>query len=203
MKTFILCITIGLPVLISCTEKSKTENIVQEIYVISKEDSLQNLSFKIEYPDYAQNNFIIGDSDKVYFYRIAPIMICTPQRKHPPLFIDLRPDDIIELPASSIGEFVHLNFGGESRRKSISIASFTDVIKSDSFNHLLTSFTTEKIAKYFIRRTTLEEEIVLTHKRKDLYYFPEEVDWDTTRINFSFKEDVENILKKSQEKFKK
>lgn len=129
-------------------------------------------------------------------------MICTPQKKHPPVFIDLQPNDIIELPVNSIGEFVHFNFGGESRRKSIiSIASFTDTIKSDSFKHLLTSFTTEKIAKYFIRRATLEEEIVLNHKIKDHFYSPEEVDWDTTRINFSLKEDIENILKKSQEKF--
>ncbi|WP_296143596.1 hypothetical protein [uncultured Flavobacterium sp.] len=204
MKSVILYIIFGILVFISCTEKSKTKNIEQKIYVISKEDSIQNLSFQIEYPDYAQNNFIIGNNNKVYFYRTSPVMICIPQKKHPPEFIDLKPNDIIELPVSSIGEFVHLNFGGESRRKSIiSIASFTDTIKSDSFKHLLSSFATEKIAKYFIRRTTLEEEIVLIHKTKDLFYFPEEVNWDTTRINFSLKEDVENILKISQEKFKK
>lgn len=205
MKNFILYIILGVPFLISCNKKSSiTKKTVRKIYIISEEDSLQNLSLQIEYPDYAQNNFIIGDSNKIYFYRTAPVMICTPQKKHPPEFINLEPNDIIELPVSSIGEFVHLNFGGELRRKRIiSIASFTDTIKSDSFRYLLTSFATEKIAKYFIRRTTLEEEVVLNHKTKDLSYFPEEVDWDTTRINFSFKEDIENILKISQEKFKK
>ena len=62
MKSVILYIIFGILVFISCTEKSKTKNIEQKIYVISKEDSIQNLSFQIEYPDYAQNNFIIGNN---------------------------------------------------------------------------------------------------------------------------------------------
>lgn len=198
MKTSILYIILGSFVLIGCEEKSPiTEKSKSEIYIISKQDSLQNLSFQIEYPDYAQNNFIIGDSNKVYFYRTSPIMICTPEENRPPVFIDLQPNDIIELPVNSIEEFTHLNFGGELRRKNtISIASFTDTINSDIFRHLTTSFVSERIAKYFIRRTTLEEETVLAHKSKNLPYFQEDIDWDTTRISFSFKEDVENILKK-------
>lgn len=46
MKSAILYIIFVSPLLIGCNEKSKVKSIAKEIYVISKQDNLQSLSFK-------------------------------------------------------------------------------------------------------------------------------------------------------------
>ena len=200
-QAFATLIIASFSFLISCDDKLQSE---KEVYVISKKDSIQNLSFKIEHDYYARCNFILGDSNKILFYRNGPMWICVPSKNKNPIFIDLRPDEITQLPVNSIEEFIELNFGGRYRRKySICVASYTDSIKSKAFEKLINAFSKNRLPKYFIRRTTLEEEIVLHHKIEDLPYLPHEVEWDTTRINFTFEEDIGNILKKSQEKFKK
>lgn len=64
-------------------------------------------------------------------------------------------------------------------------------------------FASVKQKKYIIRRTTFEESQVLFHKINHLNYDPKEINWDTTKVYFSRKEDIDSILKVSQQKFKK
>lgn len=202
MKRFFACI--GLIFFINCNDKLTLEKKEKELYIISKRDSIQNLSFKIEHNYYLKNNFVLVDTNKIFFYRNGPIWRCTPTEDKRPVFIDLDTNAIIELPLSSIGEFIDLNFGSEKRfNNAISVASYTDTINSIAFEELMKAFSKNRLPKFLIRRTTLEEEIVLYHKIQNLPYLPDEIEWDATRVNFTFEEDVKNILKKSQEKFKK
>lgn len=202
MKRFFACI--GLTFFISCNDKLPLEQKEKELYIISKKDSIQNLSLKIEHDYYSRNNFVLVGTNKIFFYRNGALWNCMPTEDKRPVFIDLDTEDIIELPLSSIGEFIDLNFGGEKKfNNSISVVSYTDTINSKAFEELMKAFSKNRLPKFLIRRTTLEEEIVLQHKIQDLPYLPDEVEWDTTRINFESEEDVKNILKISQAKFKK
>lgn len=204
MKKSFAFLTSGLVLFtISCNDKLALKQNEKEAYIISKKDSIQNLSFKLEHAYYATANFILADTNKVYFYKdYSSAATCAPPIDNRPIFINLDPRDIIQLPASSIGEFIELNFSREMYN-SIAVASYTDTIKSPILEKMLSAFAKKRLPKYIIRRTTLEEEIVLYHKTHNLPYLSDEVEWDTTRINFESKEDVKNILKKSQEKFKK
>lgn len=189
---------------ISCNDRLELKQNEKEAYIISKRDSIQNLSFKLEPNYYARGNFILVDTNKVFFYKdYSSLMMCIPPKDDRPIFIDLHPRDIIQLPTSSIGEFIELNFSREDVFNSIAIASYTDTIKSPVLEKMFSAFAKKRLPKFLVRRTTLEEEIVIYHKTHNLAYLPYEVEWDTTRINFESKEDVKNILKKSQEKFKK
>ncbi|TPD72056.1 hypothetical protein [Flavobacterium microcysteis] len=189
--------------IISCNDKLPLKQNEKEAYIISKRDSIQNLSSKIEYGHYGTANFILADTNKVYFYEnYSCLAACAPPKDNRPIFIGLDTRDIIQLPAASIEEFIDLNFSRKTFQI-ISVASYTDTVKSPILEKMLSAFAKKRIPKFLVRRTTLEEEIVLYHKTHNLAYLPYEVEWDTTRINFESKEDVKNILKKSQEKFKK
>lgn len=205
MKKSFVFLTSGLVLFtISCNDKLALEQNEKEAYIISKRDSIQNLSFKLEHAYYASANFILADTNKIFFYRdYSHFARCMPPIDNRPTFIDLDPRDIIQLPASSIGEFIELNFSREEMFNSIAIASYTDTITSPILEKMFSAFAKKRLPKFLIRRTTLEEEIVIYHKTHNLVYLPYKVKWDTTRINFESKEDVENILRKSQEKFKK
>lgn len=204
MKKSFTYLILGIVFFISCNDKLSLKEKEKELYIISKRDSIQNLSFKIEHNYYSKNNFVLVDTNKIFFYRNGPIWRCTPTEDKRPVFIDLDTNAIIELPLSCIGEFIDLNFGGEKRfNNAISLASYTDTINSIAFEELMKAFSKNRLPKFLIRRTTLEEEIVLHHKIQNLPYLPDEIEWDTTRVNFTFEEDVKNILKKSQAKFKK
>lgn len=190
--------------IVSCNDNQVLERKEKETYIISKRDSIQNLSFKLEHTYYASANFILVDTNKVFFYKdYSSFARCAPTIDNRPIFIDLHPRDIIQLPTSSIGEFIELNFSREEMFNSIAIASYTDTIKSPVLEKMFSTFAKKRLPKFLVRRTTLEEEIVIYHKTHNLAYLPYDVEWDTTRINFESKEDIKNILKKSQEKFKK
>ena len=190
--------------IVSCNDNQVLERKEKETYIISKRDSIQNLSFKFEHTYYASANFILVDTNKVFFYKdYSSFARCAPTIDNRPIFIHLDTKDIIQLPASSIGEFIELNFSKQEMFNSIAVASYNDTIKSPVLGKMFSAFAKKRLPKFLIRRTTLEEEIVLYHKIHNLPYLPDEVEWDTTRINFESKEDVKNILKKSQEKFNK
>jgi len=204
MKKSFVFLTSGLVFFtISCNDKLAVKQNEKEAYIISKKDSIQNLSSNIEHGHYGTANFILADTNKVYFYEnYSCLAACAPPVDNRPIFIGLDTKDIIQLPAASIEEFIELNFSRKTFQI-ISVASYTDTVKSPILEKMLSTFAKKRIPKFLIRKTTLEEEIVLYHKIHNLPYLPDEVEWDTTRINFESKEDVKNILKKSQEKFKK
>lgn len=203
MKHFLVIFLVCL--LASCTKKS-LEKKHDEVYVISEKDSGNNLIDFREEDYYSKFNLILGDSNKIYCFNYFnhSIANCIPS-DNPPHFLNLKPSDLILLPYESIDKFIELNNDNPfSLYTSIyNIASPYDSIKSKAFEKIMAGFASVKQKKYIIRRTTFEEDQVLYHKINHLIYYPEEINWDTTKVFFSRKKDIEQILKVSQEKFKK
>ncbi len=189
------------PILLSCEGKlpAKKQN---KIYVISKDTSFTFINRENYYSKF---NLILGDSDKVYFFRYYnhSLMNCIPS-DNPPNFLNLEPSDMVELPYENIDEFIKLNQNHHSAFSDIyNVVSPYDSIKSKAFEKIMQGFASVKQKKYIVRRTTFEEDQVLFHKINHLNYDPKEIDWDTTEVYFSRKEDIDSILKVSQQKFRK
>ncbi len=204
MKKSFIVFLFGL-FLISCTEKLPAKK-ADEIYVISEKDSAYNLMGFQEQDYYSKYNLILGDSNKIYFFNYFnhSVMNCIPS-DNPPHFLNLKPSDLILLPFESIDKFIEINDDQSniSQRSIYNIISPYDSIKSKAFQNIMKGFASVKQKRYIVRRTTFEENQVLLHKINHLYYDPREVNWDTTKVFFSREEDIENILKPSQDKFKK
>lgn len=189
------------PILLSCEGKlpAKKQN---KVYVISKDTSFTFINRENYYSKF---NLILGDSDKVYFFRYYnhSLMNCIPS-DNPPNFLNLEPSDMVELPYENIDEFIKLNQNHHSAFSDIyNVVSPYDSIKSKAFEKIMQGFASVKQKKYIVRRTTFEEDQVLFHKINHLNYDPKEIDWDTTEVYFSRKEDIDSILKVSQQKFRK
>ena len=188
-------------ILLSCERNLPAKN-QNKVYVISKDTSF-NFIKREDY--YAGFNLILGDSNKVYFFRYYnhSLMNCIPS-DNPPYFLNLEPSDMVELPYENIDEFIKLNQNHHSAFSDIyNVVSPYDSIKSKAFEKIMQGFASVKQKKYIIRRTTFEEDQVLFHKINHINYDPKEIDWDTTEVYFSRKEDIDSILKVSQQKFKK
>lgn len=190
-------------ILLSCEGKLRAKK-QDEIYVISKDTSFNFIRKEENY--YSRFNLILGDSSKVYFFKYYnhSTMNCIPS-ENPPHFLNLKPSDLILLPFESLDKFIEENNDQRNLLNGslYNIISPTDSIKSKAFEKIMKGFASVKQKKYMVRRTTFEEDQVLHHKINHLYYQPEKVNWDTTKVFFSNKEDIENILKPSQEKFRK
>lgn len=197
MKKYFLFFVVS--ILFSCEGKLPAKN-EEKIYVISKDTSF-NFINREDY--YAGFNLILGDSNKVYFFQHSHFWNCVPT-KNPPYFINLEPSDIIELPYENIDEFIKLNKRHHSAFLDIyNVVSPYDTINSKAFDKIMAGFASVKQKKYLIRRTTFEEDQVLFHKINHLFYDAKKINWDTTKVYFSRKQDIDSILKISQQKFKK
>lgn len=184
MKHFLVIFSVCL--LASCTKKS-IEKKHDEVYVISEKDSSFNLMGAQQQDYYSKFNLILGDSNKVYFFKYYnhSIMNCIPS-DNPPHFLNLKPSDLILLPFESIDKFIEINDdkGNISDRSIYNIISPYDSIKSKAFEKIMAGFASVKQKKYIIRRTTFEEDQVLHHKINHLHYEPEKINWDTTKVFF-------------------
>lgn len=197
MKKYFLLFCVS--ILLSC-EGKLPEKKQDKIYVISK-DTSYNFIGKEDY--YTGFNLILGDSNKIYLFQGPRFWNCVPT-DNPPYFINLEPSDIIELPYENIDDFIKLNKRHHSAFSDIyNIVSPYDSIKSKAFEKIMQGFASVKQKKYIIRRTTFEENQLLFHKINHLNYDPKEINWDTTKVHFNSKEDIDSILKVSQQKFKK
>ncbi len=101
-----------------------------------------------------------------------------------PSFIGLTPDRMIVLSDNEIESFVESNIVHvDSAYKSVSIIGTTDTIKSKALTTLLRELTAYTIKiPYYIRSTTLEERVVLNYKRKQEFYYPDKVNWDSLQL---------------------
>lgn len=140
-------------------------------------------------PEYAPFNFIIDTSGQIYYYQlqlVKPKYASGIDDDLIPPFIGLNPENIVKISRASLEDFINSNILLlDKDDKYVSIACVVDTVKSASFKRLIDIFseTTHKVT-YSIRRVTQEEMIVLDHKKRQLYYDPNSVHWDSSRIRF-------------------
>ncbi|MFL9831303.1 hypothetical protein ABS764_10640 [Flavobacterium sp. ST-87] len=196
-------IVIGIIVCLLFANCIKKEKIApkRNSYIISYEDKkLQNYydsidkKSKIKPPPppqkifYSDNQLIIDKNNNLYFYQKEFIQIlCSYGHENDtiPDFLGIKPKDIIKIPQNSLIDFLNENIlSKEKGRQILIIASQNDTIKNTAFLDFLKH---NKIPTYLIRRTTQEEDTVLHYKKTEKYYYSDEIKWDKTKINFSFK----------------
>lgn len=140
-------------------------------------------------PEYAPFNFIIDSNGQVYYYQLQlgkPKCASGNDDDLTPPFIELKPENMVQVSNATLEDFVSSNILFlDKGYKYVSIACLVDTVKSNSLKKLIDicTDTAHKIT-YSIRRETQEEKIVLDHKKRQLYYDPNSVLWDSSRIRF-------------------
>lgn len=134
---------------------------------------------------YFASNFIIDKEGKVYFfqqqYKLNHEKV---DWNTPPVFINLAPKDIVEIPDDNVEEFIKLNIlNRDTLKRDISIASEKDTIRSVGLSKIIAICNkNEYHIRWKFRKVTQEETIVLSYKKNQKDYYPYEINWDTTRI---------------------
>jgi hypothetical protein len=135
---------------------------------------------------YFASNFIFDTADRIYFYQQhqllnddAPISWDTA-----PNFIGLEPKDIIQIPGNSVEDFIKLNIlnKGDNERY-VAIASTRDTFTSNELSKIVSIFKFYRVHWKF-RKVTQEEEVVLDCKKRQVFYIPNAIKWDSTKIIF-------------------
>jgi len=189
-----------LSILIACSQPSGDDNDIH-IVPILKQPKLRTESNEPPPPPpiqvyYLPSNFIIDTAGRIYFYQ---------QQQHawfcgtgiewdtPPVFIDLKPKDIIQVPIENIEGFIKLNILTLDRvDRRVAIASLKDTIKSEGLSRILKVFWDSSYkVRWAFRKATQEERIVLSFKRLNRKYSSEDIKWDSAKIYFPLKVDTE------------
>lgn len=184
--------------LLNCSKKKEKIVIKNKPYIISYEDKkLQNYidSLKesksnfVAFPRkgfYGEHQLIIDKKGDFYFYQKEYFMaLCSYGSENDtlPHFLGLEPKHIVRIPQKNLTDFLSENIlKKEKSRQILIIASQKDTITNTSFFEFLN---TKNIGTYFIRRTTQEEDTVIKYKNNDskhIYYYPDSIKWDKTRI---------------------
>ena len=174
----------------------KKENTVENIpYIISQENhavihNKDTMPPPLPLPGwlvYGTNTFIINSDSTAYYFQNKGVgAVCgTPTADTIPYFINLQPEDLIEISNKNIYEFIKLNYKDDFRNQTF-IASQTDTLKSKVFFDLNKSLNFFKRDRDFIiiRRTTQEEDTVLKYKKNNSNYNSANIKWDKKRIKF-------------------
>lgn len=141
---------------------------------------------------YCNNIFIIDKKSNIYYLQREKILgfICGTGMEDEtiPLFMGIKPENIIQIPNKSIYDFVKMNIR-KGERNRICISSQLDTLKSSNYYRLIKSLeqsiNEDDKDAYIIRRTSIEEDTVLNYVGKDKYYDPEKIKWDMTKIKFN------------------
>ncbi len=168
--------------LLSCEKKTFEKSAPETYYVISAKDSVEKAKFPIEHPPFGEMNFVLADSNRVFYYRTIMPWICMPSNDKRPPFLGLQPRDLIELPQESLKDFILLNYSHQENFNLVSVASKVDTIKTKNLKVLMDGFAKAEVKQYFVRRTTHEEDVVLEYKINRKIYLSSKIKWDTTRI---------------------
>lgn len=181
-------------IIISCKEKEipiQPDNIftvAPDINHVAKDSEGNYMEMRADY--YSDKNFIIDETGKIFLYIykkrhhwdciVDPKPIPVPK----PEFIGLNPEKIVEMPQSSLEEFIRLNtipidFG----RNYVVIASARDTFTSPPLSRMLKEmYRRQNRTIHIIRRMTEEEKTVMRYKRSREIYSPQDIVWDTTKI---------------------
>lgn len=194
--------------IISCKkESSKFKN---EPYIISLErkkydhcDTCKTIPLiRLPIYFYGTENFIIDKNSNLYYYQLKKhykedefVMICGTgledeiKKDSIPIFKDLKPEQIIQIPLNSLDDFIKLNIRKEERNL-VKIASQKDTLNSIAYYKLVEALGKNLDFNYpdrdfsAIYNTTQEEDTVLAYLKNKKYYNPNEIKWDLKRIKF-------------------
>jgi hypothetical protein len=136
---------------------------------------------------YLPFNFIVDSTGQVFFYQLQlSSWTCMTGRDwdKPPEFVDLHPTMIVRLPGEGIQEFIKLNIlNQDSTIRRVSIASERDTIHSPALSKIMAVLQdSASQAKWLLRKTTLEEVVVLDYKKKQKTYQADEIKWDSSKV---------------------
>ena len=204
--------------LIAILTSCKKETIEKKDYVISNADSISEAwkkSAKVPPP------FTPHNSSKVYAYQT--------ERTHTssgnnvdfeyPNYIGLNPEYLLTIDSENFVSFLENNndifgiFPDNSVQPIIYLASQTDTVKNIALTQLWKKLKDSKSRTFFsVRRTTEEENIVLSYKKKNKEFLPEKVKWSSNFYNGKVKpftkdykeiEETNQLIRKAKETFKK
>ncbi|PWK27832.1 hypothetical protein LV89_01239 [Arcicella aurantiaca] len=137
-------------------------------------------------------NIIFHTSNRIFFHNKDNLFhACgTGIRDDEIDFLDIQPDDIIEVSGNSVFEIIKKNkkFSDDM----ISIASLSDTIQNPFFDILIDSLNKNQLKRYFIRRATEEERNVLDAKLNHKFYQKEDYRWTMKYRNYK------NFLNKTE-----
>ena len=177
--------------LASCSQPSKDKEFISIVSSFNKPKNPKGIP-PLSMPVYAPFNFILDTGGRVYYYQLQlgkPKCASGNDDYLTPPFIRLLPENIVQVSQSNIEDFIKDNIQFlDKDYKYVSISSSLDTVKSSPLKKLIDIFRdTTYGATYLIRRTTQEEQIVLDYKKRQIYYDPNSVVWDSSRINFPIK----------------
>ncbi|MEJ7830550.1 MAG: hypothetical protein WKF91_20240 [Segetibacter sp.] len=171
------------------------------MFVIAPQRDKESKPETLKIPFYAPFNFIFDSSGNVFYYQLSrSILNCgTDYDYTTPAYIGLLPENIIQFCPTDFERFLETNiFSVDSDYRVVSVASVQDTVKSPVMKLLVDSFSdSANHTRYYLRKTTQEEEVVLSHKRQQKYYNVDNFNWYPGKIRFM------SLLTDSNAPFKK
>ena len=190
-----------LTVFISCSQQPTRTN---DVYIVPQRQKQQVDTTPNEPPPpppiqpyYLTSNFIIDTSGEVFFYEQPQYdFYCGTGLNWdtPPKFIDLKPQNIVQVPINSLIDFIKLNvLSLDINQRRVAIASIKDTIQSIGLSKILAVCNdNSNEIRWLFRKTTQEENIVLKFKKLNWKYYAENIKWDSTKIQFPLA--IDNFL---------
>ncbi len=104
----------------------------------------------------------------------------------------MRPIEIVAVPKEGLKRFIDwniLNYDPDYRV--VAIGLLQDTVKSEALYNL-TQLLNDKTIKtrWFLRKATQEETVVLDYKKRQARFYPEDIHWDSTKTRFPPKVDI-------------
>nr|WP_294783239.1 hypothetical protein [uncultured Flavobacterium sp.] len=183
-------------IFLSCSKKESNQELYT--YIISKEDTKITSELKkrkIPPPKtyfYSYNNFIIDKNGDFYFYQseFVPMNCIQSEQDTIPILFNIKPIQIIKVPKNSIIDFIKTTISSKIEyQQRLIIASQKDTIRNKKFHEIFTFLndsSTYFLKSFAFRRTTQEEDTVLSYKKLNKYYNSEDIKWDQSRITLPF-----------------
>jgi hypothetical protein len=191
LKNFL---TFLLTAFISCSQRQTSEDNIH-IVPVRKEPEIKTQPNEPPPPPpiqtyYLPSDFIIDTAGQIYFYQQQQYgWFCGTgiDWDTPPEFIDLKPKDLVQVPVTSIEDFIKLNIVTiDSNDRRVAIASIKDTVTSAGLTKIfkVLNDTANKV-NWTFRKATQEEAIVLAYKQQNREYYSDDIKWDSSKIRFA------------------
>jgi hypothetical protein len=177
MKSNIIILFFLTLIVISCKSKNEIYYVIKKIKNVKTENST------IFYPTffYGQHNFIIVNSNKIYYHNKYVFHWCgTGIDFTKPSHLYITPDSLIEIRINNLRTFLKKNLvfnNNYSNEKLVSISSSTDTIRNEGLKIIVDYLKHDKEIMYNIRNWTEEEKYVSLAKFKNKKYEPNKIKW--------------------------
>lgn len=179
------------------SEKFREYEVSKENYKKGNNDSITIVQPLLPKYLYGTDNFILDKESNVFYYQQKDEFIramCGTgmeeemEKDSIPIFKNLTPEIIIQIPLNSIEDFLKLNFR-KGKRNLVKIASQKDTLNSNAYYKLVEAL--DKCLNFkndndvwVIYPSTQEEDTVLFYKKIDKEYNSQKIKWDLKRIKF-------------------